>query len=156
MTFYRYECYYVSHRRGQKGYFLFLRFKIAKLSSQSQNRVETECCPQIGCFFYFSKVNLGSSQKNGGLHPYSFHFWVYLAWDPSPSWSPKPAAGSHRASSRVATTTAGGRLGDRHMRGGGHRPGLVDAVHLGPADGGVTEDRGQVVWSIKEELTVSG
>ena len=36
-------------------------------------------------------------------------------------------------SSQVATTTAGGRLGDRHMPGE-RRP-------LGPANVGVTEDR---------------
>ena len=47
-------------------------------------------------------------------------------------------------SSQVATTTAGGRLGDHHMSGG-RRP-------LGPANVGVTEDRGQVVWRIKQEL----
>ena len=138
---------------------LFFIFEIQNCKNGLHNpktASKLNAAPKSDVFFYFSKVNLGSSQKNGGLHPYSFHFWVYLAWDPSPSWSPKPAAGSHRASSRVATITAGGRLGDRHMRGGGHRPGLVDAVHLGPADGGVTEDRGQVVWSIKEELTVSG
>ena len=50
-------------------------------------------------------------------------------------------------SSHVATTTAtaGGRLGDRHMSGG-RRP-------LGPANVGVTEDQGQVVWRIKEGLS---
>ena len=37
-------------------------------------------------------------------------------------------------SSQVGTTTAGGQLGDRHMPGG-RRP-------LGPANVGVTEDRG--------------
>ena len=49
-------------------------------------------------------------------------------------------------SSQVATTTAGERLGDRHMPGG-RRP-------LGPANGGVTEDRGQDVWRIKEGESV--
>ena len=43
-----------------------------------------------------------------------------------------------------STTTAGGRLGDRHMPGGRRPP--------GPANVGVTEDRGQVVWRIKEDL----
>ena len=48
-------------------------------------------------------------------------------------------------SSQVATTTAGGRLGDRHLPGG-RRP-------LGPANVGVTEDRGQqIVWRIKENM----
>ena len=47
-------------------------------------------------------------------------------------------------SSQVATTTAGERLRDRHMPGG-RRP-------LGPANVGVTEDRRQVVWRIKQEL----
>ena len=47
-------------------------------------------------------------------------------------------------SSQVATTTAGERLRDRHMSGG-RRP-------LDPANGGVTEDQGQVVWRIKQEL----
>ena len=43
------------------------------------------------------------------------------------------------------TTTAGGWLGDRHMPGG-RRP-------LGPANVNVTEDRGKVVWRIKEDWT---
>ena len=47
-------------------------------------------------------------------------------------------------SSQVATTTAGERLGDRHMSGGRRPP--------APANVGVTEDRGQVVWRIKQEL----
>ena len=49
-------------------------------------------------------------------------------------------------SSQVATTTAGGRLVDRHMPGG-RRP-------LGLANVGETEDRGQMVWRIKEDLMV--
>ena len=48
------------------------------------------------------------------------------------------------SSSRVATTTAGGRLRDRYMSGG-RRP-------LCPANVGVTDDRGQVVWRIKDDL----
>ena len=44
------------------------------------------------------------------------------------------------------TTTAEGRLGDRHMPGG-RRP-------LGPANGGVLEDWGQVVLRIKEDLVL--
>ena len=47
-------------------------------------------------------------------------------------------------SSQVATTTTGERLRDRHMSGGRRPP--------GPANVGVTEDRGQVVWRIKQEL----
>ena len=47
-------------------------------------------------------------------------------------------------SSQVATTTAGERLRDRLMSGGRRPP--------GPANVGVTEDRGQVVWRIKQEL----
>ena len=47
-------------------------------------------------------------------------------------------------SSQVATTTAGERLRDRHMPGGRRPP--------GPANVGVTEDRGQGVWRIKQEL----
>ena len=47
-------------------------------------------------------------------------------------------------SSQVTTTTAGGRLGDRHMPGG-RRP-------LDPAIAGVTGDRGQDVWRINEDL----
>ena len=47
-------------------------------------------------------------------------------------------------SSQVATTTAGRRLGDRHIPGG-RRP-------LGPANVDGTEDRGYVVWRIKEDL----
>ena len=46
------------------------------------------------------------------------------------------------SSSPVTTTTAGGRLGDRHMPGERRPP--------GPANVGLTEDRGQVVWGIKE------
>ena len=49
---------------------------------------------------------------------------------------------------KVGTTTAGGRLGDRHMPGG-RRP-------LGPANVGVTEDRIQNVWRIKEDLIKFG
>ena len=45
-------------------------------------------------------------------------------------------------SSQVATTTAEGRLGDRHMPGG-RRP-------LGPASVGVAEDRVQHVWRINK------
>ena len=48
-------------------------------------------------------------------------------------------------SSQVATTTARGRLGDRHMPHGRRPP--------GPANVGVTEDRGKVVWRIKEDVT---
>ena len=47
-------------------------------------------------------------------------------------------------SSQFTTTTAGERLSDRHMSGGRRPP--------GPANVGVTEDRGQVVWRIKQEL----
>ena len=47
-------------------------------------------------------------------------------------------------SSLVATTTAGERLRDRHMSGGRRPP--------GPANVCVTEDRGQVIWRIKQEL----
>ena len=45
---------------------------------------------------FFSKVNLGPSQKNGGLNPWSFEFWRYPRLKPAPSCpSPlKPAAGS--------------------------------------------------------------
>ena len=46
--------------------------------------------------------------------------------------------------SQVATTTAGERLRDRHMSGGRRPP--------GPANVGVTEDRRQVVWKIKQQL----
>ena len=47
-------------------------------------------------------------------------------------------------SNQVATTTLpGDGSGDRHMSGG-RRP-------LGPANVGVTEDRGQVVWKIKQQ-----
>ena len=46
--------------------------------------------------------------------------------------------------SQVATTTAGERLRDRHMASGRRPP--------GPANMGVTEDRGQVVWKIKQQL----
>ena len=41
-------------------------------------------------------------------------------------------------------STAGERLRDRHMSGGRRPP--------GPANVGVTEDRGQVVWKIKQQL----
>ena len=47
-------------------------------------------------------------------------------------------------SSQVATTTAGERLRGRHMSGGRRPP--------GPAHVGVTENRGQVVCRIKQEL----
>ena len=47
-------------------------------------------------------------------------------------------------SSQVSTTTAGGRLREHHMPGGRRPP--------GPANVGVTEDRRQVVWRIKQEL----
>ena len=40
--------------------------------------------------------------------------------------------------------SAGERLRDRHMSGGRRPP--------GPANVGVTEDRGQVVWKIKQQL----
>ena len=43
-----------------------------------------------------------------------------------------------------STTTAGGGSGDRHMPSG-RRP-------LDPANGGVTEDWGQVILRIKENL----
>ena len=43
-----------------------------------------------------------------------------------------------------STTTAGGGSGDRHMPSG-RRP-------LDPANGSVTEDRGQVILRIKEDL----
>ena len=43
-----------------------------------------------------------------------------------------------------STTTAGERLREHHMPGGRRPP--------GPANVGVTEDRGQVVWGIKQEL----
>ena len=44
-----------------------------------------------------------------------------------------------------STTTAGGRLRCSGHIPGGRRP-------LGPANGGVTEDRGQVILRIKEDL----
>ena len=47
-------------------------------------------------------------------------------------------------SSQVVTTTAGGRLGDRHVPGG--------LSQLGPANGGVIEDWRQDAWGLKEDL----
>ena len=70
-----------------------------------------------------------------------------VAWVAEPGWRCHPRRhAAVVASSQVATTTVGGRLGDRHMPGG-RRP-------LGPANVGVTEGRGQDVWRIKEDLHV--
>ena len=74
--------------------------------------------------------------------------WMSTGWpslavggsDPGamPRWWP---------STQIGDTTAGGRLGYRHMPGG-KRP-------LGPANVGVTEDGAQDVWRIKEDLKKS-
>ena len=61
--------------------------------------------------------------------------WTSAGW---PRWwlleVPPPASYRVCGPQARSTTTAGGRLGDRHMPGG-RRP-------LGPANGGVTEDWG--------------
>ena len=71
--------------------------------------------------------------------------WTSLGWPSLTVGGATPGAMSRWwPYSQVATTTAEGRLGDRHMPSG-RRP-------LGPAKVGVTEGREQDVWRIAEDL----
>ena len=81
-----------SPNRQRKFFFAFLRFKIAKFSSENRSLTETGCFPKLDIFIFFIfffESEFAFIQKNSGLNPWIFQFWGYPRLGPRVKLAPK-------------------------------------------------------------------